>query len=225
MDKHDKAELVGQLAEARASLAAAMEENRSLREEAAASRGPGLFPDSPSSGEEEQGAGAADVAAMREAASSLRGAAKVRVALGASLEKTSKTRVGRPGSAGVSTGTTPRTTATAFGVPVPPNVAEAVDELVQANEAMRAEIGRLATERDALKAALGESTRREAVARESLRELKRASLEDAMAMSTRVEAMSARGGAMPLSAVAEQLGELESLVGELARRVPRQRRG
>ena len=164
MDKHDKAELVGQLAEARASLAAAMEENRSLREEAAAaaaaaSRGPGLFPDSPSSGEEEQGAGAADVAAMREAASSLRGAAKVRVALGASLEKTSKTRVGRPGSAGVSTGTTPRTTATAFGVPVPPNVAEAVDELVQANEAMRAEIGRLATERDALKAALGESTR------------------------------------------------------------------
>ena len=162
---------------------------------------------------------------MREAASSLRGAAKVRVALGASLEKTSKTRVGRPGSAGVSTGTTPRTTATAFGVPVPPNVAEAVDELVQANEAMRAEIGRLATERDALKAALGESTRREAVARESLRELKRASLEDAMAMSTRVEAMSARGGAMPLSAVAEQLGELESLVGELARRVPRQRRG
>ena len=40
-----------------------------------------------------------------------------------------------------------------------------------------------------------------------------------------VEAMSARGGAMPLSAVAEQLGELESLVGELARRVPRQRRG
>ena len=230
MDKHDKAELVGQLAEARASLAAAMEENRSLREEAAAaaaaaSRGPGLFPDSPSSGEEEEGAGAADVAAMREAASSLRGAAKVRVALGASLEKTSKTRVGRPGSAGFSTGTTPRTTATAFGVPVPPNVAEAVDELVQANEAMRAEIGRLATERDALKAALGESTRREAVARESLRELKRASLEDAMAMSTRVEAMSARGGAMPLSAVAEQLGELESLVGELARRVPRQRRG
>ena len=230
MDKHDKAELVGQLAEARASLAAAMEENRSLREEAAAaaaaaSRGPGLFPDSPSSGEEEEGAGAADVAAMREAASSLRGAAKVRVALGASLEKTSKTRIGRPGSAGVSTGTTPRTTATAFGVPVPPNVAEAVDELVQANEAMRAEIGRLATERDALKAALGESTRREAVARESLRELKRASLEDAMAMSTRVEAMSARGGAMPLSAVAEQLGELESLVGELARRVPRQRRG
>ena len=100
-----------------------------------------------------------------------------------------------------------------------------MDELVQANEAMRAEIGRLATERDALKAALGESTRREAVARESLRELKRASLEDAMAMSTRVEAMGARGGAMPLSAVEEQLGELESLVGELARRVPRQRRG
>ena len=123
------------------------------------------------------------------------------------------------------TGTTPRTTATAFGVPVPPNVAEAVDELARANEAMRGEIGRLATERDALKAALAESTRREAVARESLRELKRASLEDAMAMSTRVEAMGARGGAMPLSAVAEQLGELESLVGELARRVPRQRRG
>ena len=86
---------------------------------------------------------------------------------------------------------------------------------------------RLMTHGDAvlLKAALAESTRREAVARESLRELKRASLEDAMAMSTRVEAMGARGGAMPLSAVEEQLGELESLVGELARRVPRQRRG
>ena len=222
MDKHDKAELVGQLAEARASLAAALEENRALREEAAAaktaaSRGPGLFPDSPSSGEEEEGDVAADVAAMREAASSLRGAAKVRVALGASLDKTSR-------SAGFSTGTR-GTTTTAFGVPVPPDVAEAVDELVRTNEAMRLENVRLIAERDALKTALGESTRRETVARESLRELKRASLEDAMAMSTRVEAMSARGGAMPMSAVAEQLGELESLVGELARRVPRRRRG
>ena len=224
MDRHDKAELVGQLAEARASLAAAAEENRALREKAAASRGPGLFPDSPSSGEEDEKEEdvAAAASAMREAASSLRGAAKVRVALGASLDKTS--RAGGTGSAGFSTGTR-GTTATAFGVPVPPNVAEAVDELARANEAMRGEIGRLATERDALKAALAESTRREAAARESLRELKRASLEDAMAMSTRVEAMGARGGAMPLSAVEEQLGELESLVGELARRVPRQRRG
>ena len=154
---------------------------------------------------------------MREAASSLRGAAKVRVALGASLDKTSR-------SAGFSTGKR-GTTTTAFGVPVPPDVAEAVDELVRTNEAMRLENARLIAERDALKTALGESTRRETVARESLRELKRASLEDAMAMSTRVEAMSARGGAMPMSAVAEQLGELESLVGELARRVPRRRRG
>ena len=47
MDRHDKAELVGQLAEARASLAAAVEENRALREKAAADAAPRVPVSSP----------------------------------------------------------------------------------------------------------------------------------------------------------------------------------
>ena len=95
-----------------------------------------------------------------------------------------------------------------------------MDELTEQNESMRATIVSLTTERDALKSALAESTRREAAARESLRELKRASLEDAMAMST----YAATREPVPMSAVEAQLGELESLVGELARRVPQAQR-
>lgn len=201
MDKHDKAELVAALAEARAALATTREENLALRAEAAAAvkRGPGLFPDSPGeeSGEEE----AARVDEVRAAAASLKGAAKVRVALGASLgNAVDAAASGRRKKSG--------------------ELLEHMDELAEANESMRATIVSLTTERDALKSALAESTRREAAARESLRELKRASLEDAMAMST----YAATREPVPMSAVEAQLGELESLVGELARRVPQAQR-